>query len=103
MEKHFVTFYSPGTFVSEESTREIESWDIVTAQEMARSITERHSAIPYGFQFSTRARGSDDLDSHVSERSPMYYINCKVETLAEIEQRNDPKDKILISNMRCNN
>lgn len=27
MRKHQVTFYSPGTFVSESSTQPIESWD----------------------------------------------------------------------------
>lgn len=102
MEKHFVTFYSPGSLVAEESTREIDSWDVPKAQEMAQVITERHGATPYGFRFFTRTRGSRDLDSHVSESSPMYYINCKVETLAEIEARNDPKDKTLISNMRGN-
>lgn len=103
MQKHFVTFYSPGTFVSETSTKEIDSWDVQVAQRMAASIEERYGAKPYGFRFSTRTRGPDDLDSTVTATSPTYYLpHCKVETLEEIEARNDPKESILRSNMRGN-
>jgi len=102
VKKHFVTFYSPGTFVAEESVKEIDSWDIDIARKMAESIKERYSAVPYAFRFTTRTRKPEDLDSHVSEKSPTYFINCKVETLAEVEARDDPKEKILRSNMRGN-
>jgi hypothetical protein len=102
MKKHFVTFYSPGTFMAESSTKPIEGWDVEAAKAMAEKVTERYNAIPYGFQFTTRERGSDDLDSKEVARSPMYFINCKVETLAEVEARNDPKESILLSNMRGN-
>ncbi len=102
MKKQFVTFYSPGTFVSEETVKEIDSWDVAKAQKMAESISERHNAIPYGFKFHTKERGPKDLDSHITLRSPMYFINCKIETRKEIDKRNDPKEKILRSNMRAN-
>lgn len=103
MQKHFVTFYSPGTFVAEHSTKDIDSWDVEAAKRMAVSISERYGAKPYGFRFSTRVRGPDDLDSTVTSTSPMYYLpHCKVETLEEIEARNDPKESILRSNMRGN-
>ena len=102
IEKHFVTFYSPGTFVAEESTKAIDSWDVDVAKEMAESIEERHNATPYGFRFTTRTRADEDLGSHVSEKSPMYFINCKVETLAEVEARNNPDERILRTNMRAN-
>lgn len=103
MKKHFVTFYSPGAFVAERSTKEIESWDVQAAQRMADSISERYGAKPYGFRFSTRSRGPEDLDSVVSATSPMYYLpHCKVETLEEIEARNDPKESTLRANMRGN-
>ena len=99
---HFVTFYSPGTCVAEETTKPIEAWDVAKAVEIARGITERHNALPYGFRFSTRERSADELDSHVAERSPMYYLGGKVETLEDVEARNDPNECILRDNMRCN-
>ena len=102
IEKHFVTFYSPGTFVAETTEKPIDSWDIETAKKMAAKITERHGAHPYGFRFSTRSRKDDELDSKVTKTSGKYYLNCKVVTLAEIKNRKDPKDSILISNMECN-
>ena len=102
MQQHFVTFYSPGTFVAETTTKPIAKWDVDAAIDMAREITERHSARPYGFRFSTRARKDDELDSRETRRSPTYFLGGKVETLAEVEARNDPKEEILRSNMRGN-
>lgn len=99
---HFVTFYSPGTFMAEMSTKPIEAWDIEAAKDMARNIKERYGAVPYGFRFSTRGRAENELDSREIKSSPMYYLGGKVETLAEVEARNDPKEHILRTNMRCN-
>lgn len=103
MNKHFVTFESPGTFITESTTSPIDSWDVAEAVKMAAGITERYGAKPFRFQFSTRTRSESDLDSHISEESAMYYLpHCKIETLEEIKARNDPKDRILLSNMECN-
>jgi len=103
MKQHFVTFLSPGTFMAEDSTKPIDSWDIEQAKKMAESITERYNAIPYCFYFTTRERGEKDLDSHETKRSGNYYLpHCKVETLAEVKKRNDPKERILLSNMEGN-
>lgn len=102
MKKHFVTFYSPGTFVAETSERPIDSWDVNTAMEMAHDITERYNATPWGFRFTTRGRGPDDLDSKEIARSVLYHLGGRIETLAEVEARNDPKEAILRSNMRGN-
>ena len=102
MNKHFVTFFSPGTFVAEADRQEIDSWDVVEAQKRSKRIKQRYEATPYAFQFSTRTRGPDDLDSRVSKTSCMYFLDCKVETLEGVIARNDPNDKILISNMECN-
>ncbi len=99
--KHFVVFLSPGTLVSERSTHAIDEWDVEKAKEQARSIIERHGATPYAFYFMTRARDAKDLDSRELDRSCQYFLGGKVETLAEIEARNDPSESILLGNMRC--
>jgi hypothetical protein len=102
MQAHFVTFYSPGTFVAETTTRPVPSWDVDLAVAMAADIRERHNARAYGFRFTTRARADDELDSKVIKTSPMHYIGGKVETLAEIEARDRSDESILRANMRCN-
>lgn len=99
---HFVTFYSPGTFVAEMTEQPIHSWDVDCAVAMAADIRERHGARCYGFRFSTRGRTAEELDSREIAKSPMYYIGGKVETRAEVEARNDPNEDILRLNMRCN-
>ena len=103
MEKHFVKFLSPGTFVSEETIKEISIWDVQKALLMSKEITERHGATPYAFQFITRGRKDDELDSYIVKRSGTYYINGVVETLEEIKAKHSPSNRILISNMECNN
>lgn len=102
MKKHYVTFFSPGTFFSEHTTKEIDKWDVKKAMKMADNIVERYSATPYGFRFTTRGRTADDFDSKELARSNMYYLGGRIETLEEVEARNDPKEEILRSNMRCN-
>jgi len=102
MKKHFVTFFSPGTMVAEQTKKPIDSWDTGKAVEIAKGVKERHGALPYGFQFTTRERNNDELDSRMVERSGMYYLGGNILTLQEIKDRNDHKDRILISNMECN-
>lgn len=103
MKQHFVTFFSPGTFVNEETTKPIDSWDVKKATKMAADVLERYNATPFGFQFTTRERGENDLDSHVAKRSPMYYLGGQVMTVEQVEAQKDPNNKILIQNMRSNN
>ncbi len=93
---------SPGTFVSESTTKEVDSWDVNIAKEMAEKISERYNSAPYGFYFSTKSRLETDLDSKVINKSPMYYLGGTILVLDEIKSRNDPNDRILISNMECN-
>lgn len=103
MEKHFVHILSPGTFLSEENTYEIDRWgDVQKALELARTVKQRYGARPYGFCFSTRRREIDDFDSKVSQRSGMYYIGGTIETYEEVMARNDPDEEILRSNMKSN-
>jgi hypothetical protein len=102
IQKHFVEFYSPGTFVSECTTREIGSWDVEAAKAMADNISERYGATPYGFRFVTRERSDDDLDSKPTAKSCLYYLGGKIETRDEVEARNDPTERILRENVRRN-
>lgn len=102
MERHFVTFFSPGTFFAETTENPIASWHIPTAKNLMKSVKERYGATPYAFKFSTRTRGAKDLDSKVTKQSGFYYVGCKVRTLKEIQADNLPDEKILLSNMRGN-
>ncbi len=104
MQKHFVTFYSPGTLFHEETTKEIGAWDVEQAVEMAKGIIERYNSKPFGFRFKTIDKTGADW-SVITEtigESPMHYLGGEILTLEEIEARNDPKDEILISNMKGN-
>ena len=102
MKKHFVTFLSPGTLFSEQTTKEIASWDIDAAVEMSRHIIERYNAKPYGFVFTTREREPDDFDSQETGRSGTYFLGGDVLTLEQVKARNDPDDTTLIWNMEIN-
>lgn len=102
MQKHFVHFLSPGTFVSEETIKPIDSWNVDNAVAMAADVCERYNARPYGFQFSTRARGDDDLDSKVVDRSPTYWLGGTVRTAEEILAGTDPDEATLRLNVRRN-
>ena len=103
IKKHFVVFYSPGTFVCETSKLNIDSWDVDKAVEMSYGVKERHGALPFAFKFFTYGRKKEDLNSKVIDKSPMYYLGGNVYTLEEIKAQNNPEDRILISNMECNN
>lgn len=102
MEAHFVTFYSPGTFMPEETTLPIESWDIDLAVNMSKEIEERHGARPYCFQFVTRSRSEDELDSKVVAKSGNHFLGGAIETREEIVARNLPDERILRANMQGN-
>ena len=102
MKQDFVTFFSPGTFVAESTTKEVPSWNVPKVLEMLPDIEERYGARPYGFQFSTKKRGWRDFEPREIKRSGMYYVNCRVQTLEEIESRSDPKESTLLANMKCN-
>ncbi len=101
MQKHFVTFLSPGTFFCEESTQPIDSWDPDAAVTMSRAIVERHGATPFAFYFTTRSRNENELDSKEVKRSGKYYLGGRVLTLEQVKSEM-PDERILISNMECN-
>lgn len=104
----FVEFFSPGTFVSEQSVRPCKHGDIMGALEMARTVKERHNAAPYGFRFYTVERqivddGQGNTAQKSSEkinRSGMHYITGTLLKYDEIPETSSTQ--ILRDNMRCN-
>jgi len=102
VKKRFVTFFSPGTFVAESTTKDVASWNVAKALKMMGEIEERYGAKPYCFQFYTMRRGLRDFKPKEVDRSPMYYVNCKVQTLKDIESEG-PESATLAQNMRSNN
>ena len=99
MQAHFVTYYSPGTFVPEETTRKIASWNVDDAVKGAFEIVERYGSRPFGFQFTTRGRSEADLDSKETDRSPMYYLGGVVRTADEVLAGTAPDEYILRANV----
>lgn len=108
---HYVTFLSPGTLFSEQTTKPISSWDIPTATRMAADIIERHGAKPYSFQFHTNIEADPVPDGEGgllnvlprrADESGMHFLGGEVFGYQRIKDRRDPKDEILLSNMCCN-
>lgn len=97
-QKHYVTFYSPGSFVSETTTKEIDAWSVDLAVRMAKEI-ERHHATPYGFSFKTME--SDGWSPRTVKESGMYYLGGRLLTLDDIPDTKE--NSILRDNMRFNN
>ena len=98
LEKHFVTFYSPGTFVCETSTKPVDSWDVGPAVAMARDIKERHGATPYAFKFETQV--SDGWKPKTVRESGMYYLGGRLMTIDDIPDTKE--NETLRWNMRFN-
>lgn len=111
MKKHYVRFMSPGTFFNEESVLEIHGWDIPAAVELAKTVTERYNAKPYGFQFLTKIvhdpvpdgdGGVLRVESKQTGRSCFYYLGGRVRTYKEVVNDNAVSESILRDNMRFN-
>lgn len=102
MKKYFVIFFSPGTFIAEQTTKEIMSWNINEAIKLSKEIKERHGSTPYGFQFATRERKKYDFDSKETKRSNMYFLGGIIFTLEELKKENKRSNHALILNMEMN-
>jgi len=102
VKKDYVTFYSPGTMVAETTRREVPSWSVAKVLKILPDIEERYGAKPYGFRFTTMKRGMRDFAPREVAQSNMYYVNCDVQTLEELEERGEKEERILLQNMKTN-
>ena len=111
MRKHYVRYFSPGTFLSEESERPIYAWDVELAAQGARKVNERYGAKPYAFVFLAKLVGDPvpDGEGGVLQvepkevmRSGYYYLKGKLLTIEDIKARRNPTESILLSNMQAN-
>lgn len=113
MKKHYVWFYSPGTFYDEIDSKPIETFgDLQTAVELVKSINQRYGAKPYGFRFITMlemdpVRDQEtgeilEVQSKKIEETGTYFINGRLRKYDEVVAENDPEESILRDNMRCN-
>ena len=107
--QNFVTFYSPGTFVSECGSQPCESWDIREAVQRAKKVKERYGATPYGFRFESRIvadpvsdgeGGTLAVQPKTVKESGTHFLGGTLLTLREVEARNQDDERILRSNMR---
>lgn len=87
----YLTYKSPGTLTSEESSLKVKKKDIKAAVKGAKAIKERHGSLPYGFYYKN---GNGKL------LGSFYYITgtlLRYEEIPKISENN-----ILRDNMRCN-
>lgn len=104
----FVTFLSPGTFCSEQTTKPIETWDPATAVRIGADVDERYGAKPYAFYFSESIvsdavpdgeGGALTVQPKQVRKSGLYHLNGVIKTMVDFDPK---KDSILLSNMRAN-
>lgn len=100
LKQRFVRFLFPGLIVSESTSVAVR--DDYTEQQAIKDAEAMKPDKPYAFQFVVKGREDHELDSRVIQESGLYFIGGRVSTVDEIEARNDPRDSILIGNMRRN-
>ena len=98
MERHFVTFVYPRLAVDEEAEEPVKSWDVEKAIEEAKT---RHPGA-CSFEFHTRRREDDELDSKVVARSPTYFLGGGIITIEEVRGREKNLQQPLLAGMEAN-
>lgn len=98
MIKDFVTFLFPGAFLSEDARYEISSWDVEEALIRYNTFKQK----PFAFYFTRMERKETDWTPQEIAKSGKYYINGTVKSLEDVKAENNPRNSILIDNMRIN-
>src|ERR1051326_1239145 len=108
-EKHYAVFYSPGTFVCEESSRPVSEWSTRQAVAAAETIRERYNAKPFGFRFRTHLEsppipdgrgGTMDVEPKPLKESGLHWLGGTLLLYDDVPD--DKEHSILRSNMLCN-
>ena len=93
----YVRFLSPGSFVANDRTVPVDSADPQTVKWPENA---------YAFTLHERVDvldGPETFKGEAKQIGPVYYHpDSKVLTEAEVAAKGDPRDSILLSNMRCN-
>lgn len=100
MLKHFVIFIISAKFGTDIIEREIESWDPKLACNLIKTLI----TYPLAFYFETKSCVNTESNYFVTEKtSNMFFINGVISSLQELQDRNNPEDSILISQLKQNN
>lgn len=93
----YVRFLSPGSFCANEWTAPVDSVD-------PQAVTWPENA--YAFTMHERVDmidGPETFKGEAKQIGPVYYHpDSKVVTKEDIAAKGDPRDRILLSNMKCN-
>lgn len=97
---HFVIFLTSVKFGTRLVEREIECWD----PKLACGLIKTLITYPLGFYFETKRCINTERSCLVTEKtSHMFFINGVISSLQELQDRNNPEDSILISQLKQNN
>lgn len=100
MLKHFVIFVISAKFGTTLVEREIDSWD----PKLACGLIKTLITYPLGFYFETKHCLDIESNYFITEKtSLMFFINGIISSLQELQDRNNPEDSILISQLKQNN
>lgn len=106
--KHYVTFYSPGSFMPETDTVEFPSIDLKAIAAKAKTLSQRYGAKPFGFRVETKEYEEiitkDDkvfrTKTETTYSSGIYFLTGRVLTLNDVPDTQE--NRILRSNMEGN-